>query len=43
MSGATAFTSVPIIDIGGLRSPDRTVRERVAGELGKAACEVGFF
>jgi isopenicillin N synthase-like dioxygenase len=43
MSGATAFTSVPILDIGGLRSPDRTERERVAGELGKAACEVGFF
>src|SRR5215208_2329093 len=43
MSGAASFTSVPIIDIGGLRSPDRTECERVAGELGKAAREVGFF
>src|SRR6476661_5562990 len=43
MSGATSFTSVPIVDISGLRSPDRAQRERVAREIGKAAGEVGFF
>jgi len=43
MSGATSFTSVPIVDISGLRSPDRAQREQVAGEIGKAAREVGFF
>jgi isopenicillin N synthase-like dioxygenase len=43
MSGATSFTSVPIVDISGLRSRDRAERERVAGGIGKAACEVGFF
>ena len=42
MSGATSFTSVPIVDISGLRSPDRAERERVAAEIGKAAREVGF-
>lgn len=42
MSGATAFTSVPIVDISSLRSPDRTERERVAAEIGRAAREVGF-
>src|SRR3954453_19749693 len=42
MSGATSFTSVPIIDISGLRSPDRAERERVASEIGKAAAEIGF-
>ncbi len=34
MSGATSFTSVPIVDISGLRSRDRAERERVAGEIG---------
>jgi len=43
MSGATSFTTVPIVDISGLNSPDRALRERVAGEIGKAAGEVGFF
>ena len=42
MSGATAFASVPIVDISSLRSPDRTERERVAAEIGRAAREVGF-
>jgi isopenicillin N synthase-like dioxygenase len=42
MSGTTSFTSVPIVDISGLHSPDRAERDRVAGELGKAASEVGF-
>jgi isopenicillin N synthase-like dioxygenase len=42
MSGTTSFTSVPIVDISGLRSPDRAERERVAGEIGTAAGEVGF-
>jgi isopenicillin N synthase-like dioxygenase len=42
MSGTTSFTSVPIVDINGLHSPDRAERDRVAGELGKAASEVGF-
>lgn len=42
MSGTTAFTSVPIVDISGLRSPDRSERERVAAEIGRAARDVGF-
>lgn len=42
MSGATSFTSVPVIDIGGLRSPDLAVREQAAGTVGKAARDVGF-
>ena len=43
MSGATSFTSVPIVDISGLNSPEPAERERVAGEIGSAAREVGFF
>jgi isopenicillin N synthase-like dioxygenase len=43
MSGAGTFTSVPIIDISGLTSPQRADRERVAAELGAAARDVGFF
>lgn len=42
MSGGTSFTSVPIIDISGLRSPEGAERKRVATEIGKAAAEVGF-
>ncbi|MEN3321007.1 MAG: hypothetical protein V7643_4409, partial [Mycobacterium sp.] len=43
MSGATSFTSVPVVDIGGLRSPEPAQREEVAAGIGKAAREVGFF
>src|ERR1700676_1636940 len=43
MSGATSFTSVPVIDISALRSPDQAGQERVAAELGRAARDVGFF
>jgi isopenicillin N synthase-like dioxygenase len=43
MSGATSFTSVPIVEVSGLHSPDLAERQRVAGEIGKAAGKVGFF
>jgi len=43
MSGATSFTSVPVVDIGALRSSDAAARGRVATELGRAARDVGFF
>src|SRR4029077_14021287 len=43
MSGATSFTSVPIVDISGLRSPDRAERVRVAGAIARAASEIRFF
>ena len=43
MSGASSFTSVPVVEISGLHSPDRAQREQVAREIGKAAGEVGFF
>ena len=39
MSSATSFTSVPIVDISGLRSQDRAERERVAGEIGNTLFE----
>jgi isopenicillin N synthase-like dioxygenase len=42
MSSTTSFTSVPIVDISGLRSPDGTERARVAAEIGAAARDVGF-
>jgi isopenicillin N synthase-like dioxygenase len=42
MSRATSFTTVPVVDISGLGSPDPVERERVADELGRAAREVGF-
>ncbi len=42
MTGTSPFTSIPIVDITGLRSPDRAERERVAADIGKAARDVGF-
>jgi hypothetical protein len=39
MSGATSFTSVPIVDISGRRSQDRAECERVAGEIGNTLFE----
>jgi isopenicillin N synthase-like dioxygenase len=41
--GPTSFTSVPVIDIGGLESDDPARQRAVADELGRAAREVGFF
>lgn len=43
MNTATSFTEVPVIDISGLYSPRREVREEVAAELGRASRDVGFF
>jgi isopenicillin N synthase-like dioxygenase len=39
----TSVTSVPVVDIGGLRSRDPDDRARVAAEIGSAASDVGFF
>ncbi|RMI28071.1 isopenicillin N synthase family dioxygenase [Nocardia stercoris] len=43
MSGLTSFTSVPVVDISGLRSGEPADRAAVAAEIGRAAREVGFF
>jgi isopenicillin N synthase-like dioxygenase len=40
---ATAFQSIPVIDIQPLIQGDRAEQQRVAAEIGKAAREVGFF
>jgi isopenicillin N synthase-like dioxygenase len=37
-----AFDAIPIVDIGGLSSPDDSVRAEVAREIGRAARDVGF-
>jgi len=42
MSMSTDFTSIPLVDITGLRSGDAAERARVARELGEAARTVGF-
>ncbi|MEP1186161.1 MAG: 2-oxoglutarate and iron-dependent oxygenase domain-containing protein, partial [Roseibium sp.] len=38
-----AFTELPVVDVSGLFSSNRQDRLDAAGELGKAAREVGFF
>jgi isopenicillin N synthase-like dioxygenase len=43
MSTLTDFTEVPVVDITGLLGDDPAEHSRVAGELGRAAREVGFF
>ncbi|CAN5865564.1 oxidoreductase [soil metagenome] len=43
MSGVTSFTSVPIVDITDLSSPNLADRQRIAAEIGTASREVGFF
>ena len=37
------FDSIPVIDIGAMFGEDRTAIERVAAEIDKACCEIGFF
>ena len=37
------MNSLPIISVAGLTSPNATIRQQVAAELGKACREVGFF
>lgn len=42
MSGLSAFTGVPVIDIAGLRSDDPAERKRVVEQLGCAGRDIGF-
>ncbi|MCW2649210.1 MAG: hypothetical protein QOE41_739 [Mycobacterium sp.] len=42
MRGTPAFTSVPVVDISVLQSPDPADWQPVASQLGRAAREVGF-
>ncbi|MGL6235608.1 MAG: isopenicillin N synthase family dioxygenase [Segniliparus sp.] len=43
MSLLTPFTSVPVIDIAGLRACDPALERSIAEEIGRAARDVGFF
>ncbi|WP_172328245.1 isopenicillin N synthase family oxygenase [Mangrovicoccus sp. HB161399] len=38
-----AQTALPVIDVSGLASPDAATRKAVAGEIGRACVEHGFF
>lgn len=40
---ATAFTTLPVIDISGLYASDLATRLKVAGEMGAASRDSGFF
>ncbi|MEV0466429.1 2-oxoglutarate and iron-dependent oxygenase domain-containing protein [Nocardia tengchongensis] len=43
MSKATPFTSVPVIDVSGLRSAHEPDQLAVVDEIGRAARDIGFF
>lgn len=37
------FEFIPIVDVNDVFSPDLEVRKKLAGEIGRAVTEVGFF
>ena len=43
MTGRTAFTELPVIDVSPLRAGPPAARDAVTGQLGAAAREAGFF